>query len=731
MKKEFWVLLLMGGWMQAQGQPLYFWTAEGKVSLEENRNSAVVYVAGRATADEVFASTRAATARVHAPLVQNQHFIVSFTGDSEQPAALRVRGMLRSSSSVRSIAYSLRIAGGMTVWPTHRIIYQSGPGYDQRRFDALLAAYPGARTYETPAGTQMIEVPELDWSFALANDLHESGLVAWAQPDFIAPVIKQGTRGVQNTQCQPSDALYSPTLFYLNNNGGNYNSVYPYINLVSDIDIDAPEAWCITKGHPNRVVAIIDEGVEDHEDLYVDSTGVSRVLPGYMTSDPLNGTGAPMRNGDAHGIAVAGIIAASHNSLGVSGIAPNVRLLPVHVFTDDTLWVVSDFADAIQWAWQNGADVINNSWVFDTCATTLFASVEQALADATTLGRGGLGCVVTFSTGSDLVGRCVGYPATRPEVLAVGAITGRGQRPNYASFGSTMDVVGVSSSQGLPNITVIDRMDTLGYNSGSEIYEEYSDGNYTKWFGGTSVSCAQASGIAALVLSVDSTLTQTQVRNLITSTAIDMGSPGFDNTYGHGRLNAYEAVNAALPVTFPVEWLALEGRAVGSAVEITWTTAREVNNDYFVVERFDGRDFVVLGEVVGSGTTDQPTSYRYVDTSPTPGVQVYRLRQVDYDGHFAYSSLIQVALTDGLVCSNPAPNPADAYTEVQLACGLDRQVAWQVVDLQGRILQRGQLVVETTTTSLRIATGALPAGYYLIQLDSDEQRRALPLLVSH
>ena len=95
----------------------------------------------------------------------------------------------------------------------------------------------------------------------------------------------------------------------------------------------------------------------------------------------------------------------------------------------------------------------------------------------------------------------------------------------------------VAPSGGVPgNIRTTDRMGLNGYEAG----------NYTNRFGGTSAACPQVSGVAALMLSINPNLTESQVRTMLRQTATDMGSSGFNNTFGYGRLNAQAAIEAVL-----------------------------------------------------------------------------------------------------------------------------------------------------------------------------------------
>ena len=717
---SFCFFLLVGLWGQGlPAQALYFWTQEGKVSLVEDRTSVVLHFDEAVSAPAVLsAATRSQVRDRDARRQLRQSVVLDLVGLTYRTSDEAARQLVQAGSPLRSAAFALRINGGMKAWPTHRIAYRPGAAFDARRFEEMLAAQAGVRTYRTPGGVSMIEVEDLSQVIPLANALYETGMFAWCHPDLMAPLRAQSTQGTQGaTQCFPDDSLFNAPLYYLHNNGGNFANVYPYANLRRGIDIDAPEAWCITKGLNTTIIAIVDEGVEDHEDLMDDINLVSRVLPGYTVSDTVDGVGAPENDGDAHGQAVAGIIAASHNDIGVSGVAPEVRILPVHVFTDGST-SASELADGINWAWQNGADIINNSWVYDTCVTSLFPVVEQAIHDAVTLGRGGLGSLVVFSSGSEFDSICVGYPATLPEVLAVGAVDARATIPSYASYGPELDLVGVSSPSNVNNITVMDRMGNLGYNTDTVAYENYDNRNYTKWFGGTSATAAQASGVAALILAIDSTLSESAIRNFLTSTATDMGPSGPDALYGYGRINAFEAVSA-VQATFPVEWLSFEGAVSGQEIVLDWVTASESNNDRFVVERQGDQGFRAIGEVAGTGNASSPVAYRFFDVQPLPGRNLYRLRQVDFDGQSSYSATVEVLFpADGI--STLYPNPATEVAAFQVYARRGARLSWYLYDLQGRLLQQAALPLDSQSQEVKVPVSDLLPGHYLLRIETSE-----------
>ena len=123
-------------------------------------------------------------------------------------------------------------------------------------------------------------------------------------------------------------------------------------------------------------------------------------------------------------------------------------------------------------------------------------------------------------------------------VITVGAINNQGEIWSYSQRGSSMDLVAPSGNiNSSGDVRTTDRMGALGYN----------EDNYTYNFGGTSAAYPQVAGVAALMLSVRPDLTETQVRTILQNTSRDLGSLGFDDTYGYGLVNAYAAIQAVRP----------------------------------------------------------------------------------------------------------------------------------------------------------------------------------------
>jgi serine protease len=355
----------------------------------------------------------------------------------------------------------------------------------------------------------------------IVNELSNRTDVDWCEPELLSEI-------------KFYNSLYTQQ-YYLNNSGQNGGTI--------GIDINVLPAWNLTNGSSNVIVAVIDQGVDNyHEDMG------GCVLEGYTIRNA-TGFGAPQNENSydskGHGMACSGIIAASNNTVGIRGIASNIQILPINIDPDFAYldyWgnTISGFgssieiAQAINWAWHR-ADVLSNSWGGGAYSNEIVTAIDSARI----YGRNGKGTIVVFASGNNYpYVSDVSFPATVNGVITVGAINNSGTIWNYSQRGASMDLVAPSGDVNLQgDVTTTDRMGNLGYNTT----------NYMNNFGGTSAACPQVAGVVALMLSVNPDLTETQVRTTLQSTARDLGSSGFDNTYGYGLVNAYAAVSAVSP----------------------------------------------------------------------------------------------------------------------------------------------------------------------------------------
>lgn len=330
-------------------------------------------------------------------------------------------------------------------------------------------------------------------------------------------------------------------------------------------DMKVTEAWLITQGSADIKVGILDSGVDTlHEDL------MDNLLAGYdACQDSVQNTkGYPTPNfdNDGHGTCCAGIACAvADNGLGISGVAPNCKIVPVRIFYYITIGVGGDpipwstsefFVNGISWQWQIAdVDVSSNSWGITDNFLAIFPGqdsiVNIAIEAAVNSGRNGKGLPVLHSSGNDgLLDTMPIWPARTEIVISVNATSMCDEWKSSTScdnetwwggnWGDGLDV----SAPGV-KIPATDMNGTNGFSASS---------NYYNTFNGTSSACPNAAGVMALMLSIRPELTQAQARSILESTCDTVGGYDYNTAgpsgpwseeLGHGRINAKRAVEKA------------------------------------------------------------------------------------------------------------------------------------------------------------------------------------------
>jgi subtilisin family serine protease len=279
-------------------------------------------------------------------------------------------------------------------------------------------------------------------------------------------------------------------------NDPNYSSEW-YLKTIS-----APAAWSLSTGSSDVIIAIIDTGVDStHPDLS------GKIAPGWNFFDNNSDT----RDVVGHGTAVAGAAAASsNNGVGVASVAWGCLIIPVRVSNTQGNASASAIANGLRWAADNGARVANISYNVTGNATVTSAAkyFQQA------------GGVVTVSAGNDAA---FNPSPDNKYVLTVSATDNLDNLAYYSNTGNNIDLSA----------------------PGSVIYTTLAGGGYG-YASGTSFSAPIVAGAAGLVMSANSSLIPTKVQDILKQSADEKGAPGWDPSYGSGRLNAANAVALAL-----------------------------------------------------------------------------------------------------------------------------------------------------------------------------------------
>lgn len=275
------------------------------------------------------------------------------------------------------------------------------------------------------------------------------------------------------------------------------------------------DVWANSTG-AGVLVGVIDSGAGPNPDLALN------LLPGISISRGRTSNDSNDVDIIGHGTHVAGIIAAqSQNDIGIAGVAPNAQVLPIRILDSRGDGSEADLAQAIRYATDMGARVINLSLGGSSQTSGLQSALEYAASK---------GALVVAAAGNGGPNSGTTYPAGNDLTLAVTAVDQTLNSPSFAQRGNYIDI----SAPGInicSSIRINSTVDASRKCAGaSEPYALMS---------GTSMAAAFVSGVAALIFSARPNYTAVQVREVILATAKDLGAPGRDEVFGAGLIDTY------------------------------------------------------------------------------------------------------------------------------------------------------------------------------------------------
>ncbi len=358
--------------------------------------------------------------------------------------------------------------------------------------------------------------------------------------------------------------------------------------------INAPTAWDSQTGNTNIVIAIVDAGIDvDHPDLASQLWTNPGEIPGNGIDDDNNGyiddthgwnmvdDNADLSDNTGHGTEVAGVLgAASNNGQGVAGLCWNCQLMVLKVTQSGGVANYSDIIEAINYAADKGAEVINLSLGGSSDSVSLRLAVEEAAKTAVVVGGAG-------NDNQDVPF----YPAAYEAVLAVAGTNASDTKVSSSNYGSWVDV------------TAPGEMITTTFDGGS--YGLTS---------GTSMAAPYVSGLAGLLRSAntDWSANTTYAQIMQTATDVDSVNPGYEGLLGSGRIDAAQAITTlAEPILYYVGYEVdgvENGRPEpGNTIDLTITIANEwadATNVHATLSSSDGYVTIV----------NNTTSYGDIDT---------------------------------------------------------------------------------------------------------------------
>jgi subtilisin family serine protease len=334
----------------------------------------------------------------------------------------------------------------------------------------------------------------------------------------------------------PNDPLF-PLQWPLNNTGQMYpeSGRYNHPPGTPDADIDAPEAWDVSTGLTEVVIAVVDTGVYyNHRDLqnnrwinqaeYNGTTGIDDDDNGYVDDiygyDFFNDDSDPLDDNN-HGTHCAGTIAAdANNNLDITGVCWKGRIMALKFIDRYGYGSVGDAVTAFYYAVENGADVISNSWGGGENSSVLQDAVNYAHSR---------GVIVVAAAGNSNSSVPI-YPAACDNVISVAATNSNDQKAPFSSYGDWVDIAA-------PGVDILSLRPSQGSSGGGY------DG-YTSIASGTSMACPFVAGACASLISANPTLTKEEILDML----MRSGDPIEDGIcLSDKRLNLFNLLSEAQP----------------------------------------------------------------------------------------------------------------------------------------------------------------------------------------
>jgi len=353
--------------------------------------------------------------------------------------------------------------------------------------------------------------------------------------------------------------LFIPTLNTMSKNytdqefGLTDYSTYTDIGWHLD-QINITGAWDITIGSKDIVIAVIDSGIDwSHPQINnswknideIPADGIDDDANGYIddyhgwdfvTNDSEPGPEAvdPIH---WHATFITGIINAQLDNIGVAGTAPNVTVMDIRVLNVTNYQGTTDgeLGDAIKYAVDNGADVINLSLQYYNANISYLDDIQFAIANNVPV------VSVTGNSWSYQGGgqEIPSYPGAYGEVIAVGATDFYYNKADYSNYG-------------LPWTELMAPVGDEEYDIPEHVINSTFPGNSYGIAYGTSFACPQVASVIALMRTINYTMPVSEIRSILQTTAYDLGVPGLDIFFGHGLINATAAVLEVWNRTYPV-----------------------------------------------------------------------------------------------------------------------------------------------------------------------------------
>jgi hypothetical protein len=203
----------------------------------------------------------------------------------------------------------------------------------------------------------------------------------------------------------------------------------------------------------------------------------------------------------------------------------------------------------------------------------------------------------------------------------------------------------------------------------------------------------------------------------------------YDNAPGADANPAAQAIGvgsmAFVPsATLPVILSSFTGAQQGNDVVLKWATAQEINAASFVLERNEANNWQAIATIAARGNTSQASNYTYTDPDPAKTILLYRLKQIDLDGNYKYSSIVRITNKDNKTEMIAYPNPFISQINISVHSFNSQQAAVRIVDVSGKIIRSVVQDLYKGNNNFSI-TGLekLGHGIYIVEIIGEDQKR--------
>jgi subtilisin family serine protease len=545
----------------------YFWQGGRKIEIRKDNSQITIHAATEAaanTAAEEAGIALRTTEPVAPGLVR-----ATIVGDRERSV-----DQLRADDHIVHHVYRDQQTGESEYLITDSFFLKFKPDTPESRILEYLAAEHLVVEREMGEKTYLVRVTNATGRNPIrtANAAVTRDDVEYAEPNLIRPLLKFAFI--------PPDDLFSQQW--------HLHAPVAEPDLVAGAGIFAPEAWDLTRGRRDVVVAVADDGFDlTHPDFQGEGKVVARlnaILRDNVSFAAIDwDEDVTPRPGDYHGTPCLGVAVAEGNGTGVVGVAPGCSLLavrfPLQAMTDAHFIVMFEKVSAL-------ADIISCSWGVGPADAPMSTTLKNTMATlARSGGRRGKGLVFCIAAGNNncpvqdlqntrtyrfrtrfgirsYSGPIDRWVAAHPDVITVSASTSRKTRSAYSSWGRQISVCAPSDNwDDLGQVSPPGLGITTTDNEGFGLNSDFTPGSrFTGQFGGTSSATPTVAGVCGLVISANPSLAALEVRQILQQTAdkdlsLETDTPvkeggafseaGFSLWFGHGKVNAFRAVQAA------------------------------------------------------------------------------------------------------------------------------------------------------------------------------------------